>query len=78
MTIAVEKLAALTAAPDSLAFWGNDAPKCPHCGHSCGIGKYDLNRLYEEGTHEVDCPACDLPFSVVTRVSFTFSTDDQS
>jgi hypothetical protein len=34
-------------------------------------------KLYEEGEHEVTCPHCDEDFSVSTRVSYSFSTDNQ-
>ena len=33
--------------------------------------------LYEEGEHEVSCPHCDGDFTVSTRVSYSFSTDEQ-
>ncbi|MCY1228223.1 hypothetical protein D9M72_405240 [compost metagenome] len=60
-----------------MSFWGNKQPKCPHCGKEIDIGSNDWWRLYEEGCHEVECPECEEPFSVVTRVSYSFSTDSQ-
>lgn len=72
-----EPLQALKAGRD-YEFWGSSAPKCPHCGHECGIERNDWFRLYEEGSHEVTCPECDRDFDVETRVSFTFSTDTQA
>ena len=51
--------------------------KCPHCGEVCDVGANDWWRLYEEGEHEVSCPHCDGDFSVSTRVSYSFSTDEQ-
>lgn len=58
-------------------FWGQDQPKCPHCGEECDISACDLYRLYEEGEHEVTCPHCNDEFVVRTRVSYSFYTDDQ-
>lgn len=58
-------------------YWGNDSPKCPHCDYEIDLGSNDLYRLYEEGEHQVDCPKCDEPFMVSTRVSHSFSTDKQ-
>ena len=58
-------------------FWSADQPKCPHCGEVCDIGRNDWWRLYEEGEHEVTCPHCDGDFTVSTRVSYSFSTDEQ-
>ena len=62
---------------DRMDFWGNDAPKCPHCGDAADVSENEWWRLYEEGEHEVTCPACDLDFAVSMRVSYTFSTEDQ-
>lgn len=73
----VERLAALKDATDSLEFWGNKAPKCPHCGHECDIGRNEWWRIYEEGRHDVTCPMCDHDFTVSTRVGYTFCTDVQ-
>lgn len=60
-----------------LAFWGNDHPKCPHCGEVCDVNENEWYRLYEEGEHEVSCPHCDEDFSVSTTVRYKFSTDKQ-
>lgn len=62
---------------DRLDFLGNDSPKCPHCGRVIDVAASDLYRIYEEGEHEVDCPECDNPFMVSTKVYFSFSTDWQ-
>lgn len=62
---------------DALAYWGNKDPKCPHCGAECVVADHEWWKLYEEGEHEVSCPHCDEDFSVSTRVSYTFSTDEQ-
>lgn len=73
-----ERLAALNAG-DELDFWGNDKPKCPHCGHDCDIGKSEWWDLYsnDDESHEKECPRCELLFTIRTRTSYSFSTDDQ-
>ena len=58
-------------------FWGLDNPRCPHCGTVAFINARDLWRLCEEGEHEIECESCELDFAVSTRVSFSFSTDNQ-
>ena len=60
-----------------LEFFGNDNPKCPHCGADCEISQNDWYSLYEEGEHEVTCPDCDRDFIVSTSVSYTFTTEHQ-
>lgn len=72
----MERLAALNAA-DSLDFWRNDDPKCPHCGTVVSVSENELWHLYEEGEHEIECNACDQPFMVSTNVTYSFSTDEQ-
>lgn len=73
-----DRFAALKAEPaGSLEFWGNDHPKCPHCGHDVSISENELWHLYEEGEHDIECPQCDGDFAVYTRVSYSFSTDSQ-
>lgn len=73
-----ERFAALKAQPKgSLEFWGNDEPKCPHCGTECNVSDNGWWRLYEEGEHEVTCQSCDEDFTVSTRVTYRFSTDSQ-
>ena len=69
---------ALKAEPGgSLEFWGNDEPKCPHCGKSIDVSDNDLWSIYQEGEHEVTCPHCDDDFTVATNVSYSFSTETQ-
>lgn len=75
-----DKFRALRACADTLErleFFARDHPKCPHCGHDCHVSDNEWWRLYEEGEHEVTCPSCDEDFTVSTRVSFSFSTDQQ-
>lgn len=63
--------------PGSLEFWGNNNPRCPHCGTESCVSDNEWWKLYEEGEHDVTCPSCDLDFTVSTRVSYSFSTEDQ-
>lgn len=72
-----ERLTALKDADHSSEFWGNNQPKCPHCGNDFDIEYNEAWHLYEEGDHEVECNSCDLMFSVAVRVTFSFSTDEQ-
>jgi uncharacterized Zn-finger protein len=58
-------------------FWGNSNPRCPHCGEVCDVSENEWWKLYEEGEHEVTCPHCEGDFTVSTRVSYSFSTDEQ-
>ncbi len=72
------RFAALKAEPGgSLEFWGNDEPKCPHCGMSIGVDEYELWKIYEEGEHEISCPKCSDEFTVTTNVRYSFSTEAQ-
>ena len=71
-----EHLEALTKGP-SMDFWGNDHVKCPHCGDKHEPYALEWFYLYEEDSHDVKCPSCDRDFVVSTRVSYTFSTDEQ-
>lgn len=78
----IEKFAALKKAKEEdgalpEGYWGADAPKCPHCGHVCCVSDNDWWDLYEEGEHEKECPVCEGEFTVSTRVSHSFNTDDQ-
>ena len=58
-------------------FWGNDKPKCPHCGVSLDVAANDMWGICEEGEHETWCPECDQLFTVHTDVTFSYSTDEQ-
>ena len=72
-----EKFKALKSG-DSMDFWGNTHPKCPHCGRECVVSDLEWYECYEEGEHEVVCPSCEGSFLVSTTVSHSYSTDDQS
>lgn len=71
-----KRLAALEAG-NSWDFSRNDYPKCPHCGDGYSIEENESWELYDEGDQEVECPACDMSFTVAVHVSYRFSTDEQ-
>ena len=75
------EFAALKAARATGGDWGdfafNGSPKCPHCGSDCHIRENEWWDLYEEGEHTKECPHCDGEFVISTRVSYSFSTDQQ-
>jgi hypothetical protein len=72
-----ERLTALRESDDSMEFWGNDSPKCPHCAVDYRVEDNDAWRIYEEGEHELTCVNCGLDFTVSTRVSYSFDTERQ-
>lgn len=73
-----ERFAALrsTVLP-RLDFRNRRNPRCPHCGFECSVSNQEWFHLYEEGEHDVECPMCDLGFTVSVHVSFSFNTDEQ-
>lgn len=60
-----------------LDFFGNNNPKCPHCGESCDVDDNEWYRINEDDIHNVTCPHCEGDFMVRTIVSRIFSTDEQ-
>lgn len=71
------KFAALDAA-ETIDFFANKAPKCPHCGSDFDIERNEAWFLFDENdTHDVECPDCDLVFQVNSLASWSFSTDEQ-
>lgn len=73
----VEKLKALREGL-SIDFWGNKAPKCPHCGSDFDIYEGDAWHLYDEHeSHEIECQDCDEWFKVRSIATWIFSTDEQ-
>lgn len=62
---------------NSLDYWNNAQPKCPHCDEDIVIGDHELYNLYEEDTHDVTCPHCEKDFIVRSQATYTFSTDEQ-
>lgn len=43
--------------------------RCPHCAHVFDVSS-DFQSLYEDGQHELDCPACEAAFEVTTTVHY--------
>ena len=74
------EFAALKAARDIGRDWwgysGNNDPKC-HCGATCDIQHNEWWDVYEEGEHTKERPHCGGEFLISTRVSYSFSTDQQ-
>lgn len=70
-----KRLEALEADPNG--FFLRNHPRCPHCGHECGLSENGWWSLCEEDTHEKTCPNCNLEFRIKTRVDYMFSTDEQ-
>ena len=71
-----ERLAALEAG-NQWDFCANKSPKCPHCGDDYNITDNEAWELFDEGDHEVECPACDQAFTVSVIVSHSYSTYEQ-
>lgn len=60
-----------------LDYWGNDKPKCPHCGADFDVSRGDnaLNLSYEDGGQTMfACASCDKDFCCVTHIKYSFST----
>lgn len=73
----VEKLAALKAGPN-YRFFGNDNPKCPHCGDDFDIATNEAWFLHDEqDTHTIECRRCENEFQVNATARWSFSTDEQ-
>lgn len=59
-----------------LEFFGNDNPRCPHCGDTHEIWEQDWSELYDDNDyHDVSCPTCEKEFRVSTNIRYSFSTD---
>lgn len=74
----IEKFMALKNDESGYSFFNNTAPKCPHCAVNLDIVESEAFELYEEGENEVRCRSCKNKFMVVTEISYSFHTDDQS
>jgi hypothetical protein len=66
---------------NTIDYWERNLPKCPFCDDEIDLAKNNLNELYDEGEHTIDCPSCDKEITVSVSVSFSFSfsfsTDEQ-
>jgi len=67
----------LDEAEGTLEYCSNQLPKCPWCDHDYDVSGNEDWELYEDGTHEIECPSCGKDYSVDTFTSCTFDTDDQ-
>lgn len=72
-----ERLSALNSG-GLLDFCANKIPKCRHCGDDFDITGNEAWFLYDENeTHDVECPRCNIAFSVNASAQWSFSTDEQ-
>lgn len=62
---------------NSFHYFGNKNPICPHCDEVIKIDDHELWYLYEEETHEIDCPFCNETLIVTSSANWSFSTDEQ-
>ena len=62
-----------TMATDTSEVVHGSCVRCPHCSHVFDVTS-DCDSLYEEGTHELDCPACEAPFEISTTVHYIFTS----
>lgn len=61
----------------NIDYWGNEKPKCPHCGEIFDVWHDDnpLNLSYEDdGRSTFECEACGKNFVCVTTVRYVFAT----
>ena len=56
--------------------WSSDYVICPYCGEAMDtdVGYEDFPEIYEDGTHEVECPECGRVFTLETSISYTWET----
>ena len=62
---------------DSIDYWGNDRPKCPHCGTDFKVWGDDnplLLNYQDGGKTDFECVSCRKEFVCVTMVKYAFST----
>lgn len=61
---------------NTLNYWGNKDPICPHCDHVVNISDNELWGLYNDNDyHEVECPSCGKSFLVNSNAIWSFSTE---
>lgn len=81
MTVKDKKFEALTLAKeqgDSFYYFGNDNPKCPHCGEVYYIEEHEAYYLYHQDTAyaKIECDHCEMDFIVEVNHEITFDTED--
>ena len=64
---------------NTLDYWGEKNPTCPHCDEIFDVMENEAFELYEEGNHDITCRSitCGKEFSVESVSEFTFNTDEQ-
>lgn len=64
---------------NSIDYWGNNNPKCPHCDETIDVSEHELWHLYQEpdDSHDIECPYCQKELRVQSNCKWTFSTDEQ-
>lgn len=58
-------------------YWGNEKPKCPHCGEDFDVwdGDHAMSLSYEDsGQTTFECAGCRKDFVCVTMVQYRFHT----
>ena len=73
----MSRFAALKASKYGDEFRSDTFAKCPHCGHEGDVNDNEWFQLYDEGDHDIECPACGEDFVVTSVAHFTFETDEQ-
>ena len=62
---------------DSIEYWHNRQPKCPHCGDEFDVwgGDNPQSLSYEDGGQTTfECKGCRKDFVCVTTTNYVFST----
>jgi len=60
---------------NTLNYWGNKDPICPHCDRVLNIADEELWGLYSEDCHDVECPFCEKVFVVISNATWSFSSE---
>lgn len=53
-------------------------PKCPHCDMDIDPVELEMWSLFDEDDHEIECPYCERIITVVSSVTWKFSTDQHN
>lgn len=63
---------------DTLNFWHEKNPRCPHCGETLDIAESEAWELCDYRNEEaiVECPACNQDYTVGIITEFSYSTCD--
>ena len=57
--------------------YSSDYVICPYCGHAMepDLGYADWPEIYEDGSHDTECPECGKTFTLSTSVSYSWETE---